>query len=86
MRADGTLWRQAGDTLVLLPPAGEGRTPLVVSGSAAPLWDLLADPVTLSELAAKLAAVYEVEAPVIEKDLEMVIQGLYAAGAIEYSP
>jgi hypothetical protein len=85
VRAAGTLWRNAGETVVLLPAAEERPTPLVVSGSAAVIWELLAEPVTLSELAAKLAAIYEVEAQVIERDLSPVLEGLYTEAAIERS-
>src|SRR5271166_4443078 len=81
VRGAGTLWRKAGDTVVLLPETGEGQAPLVVSGSAALLWELLAHPVTLSELVAQLSAVYEVKAPEIESDLEPVLAGLHAAAA-----
>jgi hypothetical protein len=57
-----------------------------VSGSAALLWELLADPIMLSELAAELAAIYEVEASGIEVGLAPVLEGLHTAGAIERSP
>jgi len=40
----------------------------------------------LSELAAELAAIYEVEASGIEVDLAPVLEGLHSAGAIERSP
>lgn len=86
VRAAGTLWRNAGDTVVLLPEGGDDQTHFVVSGSAALLWDLLADPVTLAELAAELAVIYEVETPRIEADLAPVLEGLLAARAIEHSP
>jgi len=86
VRAAGTLSRTARDTLVLLPEGGKDQTPLVVSGSAALLWELLADPIMLSELAAELAAIYEVEASGIEVGLAPVLEGLHTAGAIECSP
>ena len=86
VRAAGTLWRNAGDTVVLLPEGGHDQAHLVVSGSAALLWDLLADPVTLSELAAELAVIYEADTPRIEADLVPILEGLLAAGAIEHSP
>ena len=86
VRAAGTLWRNSGDTVILLPDAREGQIPLVMSGSAVLVWELLADPVTLSELAAELAAVYEMEAPVIAADLEPILEVLHAATAIERLP
>ena len=86
VRAAGTLSRNAGDTLVVLPEGGDDQTPLVVSGSAALVWELLTDQVILSELAAELAGIYEVDASRIEADLAPVLEGLHAAGAIERSP
>ena len=82
-RAAGTLWRKAGESVILLPEGREGQTTLVVSGSAAVLWELLSEPVTLPELAAELAAIYEVEPPVIEVDLAPVLEELHAAAAID---
>jgi hypothetical protein len=86
VRAAGTLWRNAGESLILLPVAGEGQTTLVVSGSAAVMWELLSEPVTLTELAVELAAIYQVEGPLIEVDLAPVLEGLYAAAAVDRSP
>jgi len=85
-RATGTLWRKAGETVILLPEAAEGLSTVVVSGSAAAMWELLSQPVTLPELAAKLAAIYKVEAPVIEIDLAPVLAELHAMTAIDRWP
>lgn len=85
VRADGTLWRYAGLTLVLLPVGTDVTTPLVVSGSAALVWELLATPVTLTELAFQLAEVYDTNAEVITTDLASMLAELHAAAAIELS-
>jgi hypothetical protein len=81
-----TLWRAAGDTIVLLPDGGDGQTPLTIHGSAALLWELLARPVSLAELASELAAAYGEEAEVIAADLAPALDGLLAASAVERCP
>lgn len=86
MRAAGTLWRNAGDTLVLLPEGGDDQAHLVVSGSAALLWDLLAEPITLSDLVAQLVATYKVEQARIEADIAPILERLYSAGAVAQLP
>jgi hypothetical protein len=83
VRAPTTLWRTAQDTLVLLPR--EAGTPLVVSGSAAVLWELLGAPITLAELASELAKSYGAEASVIATDVAPVLEHLQSVSAIEAS-
>jgi hypothetical protein len=81
-----SLWRATGDTVVVLPGAGDDPTPLSISGSAARLWELLAQPVSLGELAAQLADAYGADAEVIAADLAPVLEDLRAAAAVERSP
>jgi hypothetical protein len=85
MRHPESLWRAAGDTVVVLPGAGEVRTPLCISGSAAQMWKRLAEPVSVAELAAELAEEYEADAAEIAADLAPVLDDLLAAGAVERS-
>lgn len=85
VRRPETLWRTAGDTVALLPDGQEAR-PLVVAGSAAMLWELLAAPVSLGELVGELARRYGADRAVIERDLLPVLEQLCSSGAIERRP
>ncbi|MGH9297046.1 MAG: PqqD family peptide modification chaperone [Acidimicrobiales bacterium] len=69
-----------GETVVLLPDSS--KDPLVVSGSAALLWDYLAAPATARALAVELAGPYEADPSVIEADIGPVLEQLSAAGAL----
>ncbi|HEX4865445.1 MAG TPA: PqqD family protein [Acidimicrobiales bacterium] len=83
VRSPETLWRCAGGTLVLLPQGDDDRTPVVVSGSAALVWELLATPITLPELASRLSQLCDTSAQVIASDLAPLLDQLNAATAVE---
>ncbi|HEX6393040.1 MAG TPA: PqqD family protein [Acidimicrobiales bacterium] len=86
VRSPGTLWRSSSGTLVVLPQEGDDPTPLVVSGSAALVWGLLATPVTLVELADRLSQLCDASADVIARDLAPVLDQLNAAAAVQRVP
>lgn len=83
VRSPETLWRSANGTLVLLPHGADDRSPLVVSGSAALVWELLATPITLPELADRLSQLYGTSAQVIARDLAPLLNQLNAATAVQ---
>ena len=66
---------------VLLLPRGE-QQPLVVSGTGAAVWDRLARPCSVEELAGELAHEYGADAATIAADVEPVLRTLEAHGAV----
>jgi Coenzyme PQQ synthesis protein D (PqqD) len=78
-RSERTLWRATNRGLVVLPPRGE---PVVLSGPAVPLWELLAEPVTAEELSERLAARFAVPASHVLPQIIPVLQRLRDSGAV----
>ena len=77
-------WRATPVGVVLLPAA---RTdPVTVTGSAAAVWDLLAEPITRAELADRLADRYGVESATVQADLGSLLTRLLELQAIEVIP
>ncbi len=76
------LWRCTLDTVVLLPVSSDDE-PFVLSGSGPELWELLADPRTLDDLVAVLAAVHAVDPATVRADVEPMLEQLAARRAIE---
>jgi hypothetical protein len=66
---------------VLVLPDG-AITPLVLSGSAAVVWDLVEQPATLSDLVQALAEIYEEDADRIEADLRASLDEMKDLGVI----
>ena len=84
MRSPRTLWRIAGDSVVLLPVIDDDESsPLVISGSAALLWHLLDRPISIGELSGRLAAAYGVESSLICADVSPLIERLCELRALE---
>lgn len=79
-RADA-LWRRALSTVVVLPAGAE--EPLTLAGTGPALWELLAEPRTLSSLVNTLSAAYDVEPEVVEADIAPIVELLVAAQALE---
>jgi Coenzyme PQQ synthesis protein D (PqqD) len=79
-RSKRALWRRTTRGLVVLPPRGE---PIVVSGPAVPIWDILAEPVTAEELSERLAARFAVPAQRVLSQIAPVLQQLRVAGAVD---
>jgi hypothetical protein len=86
VRSPDTLWRCANGTLVILPPNAGDPTPLAVSGSAALVWELLATPTTLSDLASVLSELCDTDADTITRDLEPLLDQLNSAAVVRRVP
>jgi hypothetical protein len=68
------------DRVLVLPDGA--ITPLVLSGSAAVVWDLVEQPATLSDLVQALAEIYEEDADRIEADLRASLDEMKDLGVI----
>ena len=79
VRHPAALWRRTLDGVVVLPP--EGDEPLHVSGPGHAIWQLLAEPATLDELTADVAALFRCPAADVRGDVERVLRSFVEAGA-----
>ena len=80
-RRDDALWRRSVDAVVLLPAGA--ADPVVLPGTAAAVWDLLATPVTLADLVAALGAVYSAAPDTIAAEVAPLLARLADLAAIE---
>ena len=71
-RRTDTGWRATPVGLVLLP-AGRAD-PVTVAGSAVAVWELLAEPITRTDLAERLADRYGVEPATVQADLGSLLR------------
>lgn len=79
-RKPSALWREGIGRVVLLPATAD--EPLLLTGSGALLWDLLATPVELDAIARELATCYGVSPEEIAGELATALEDLDAAGAV----
>jgi hypothetical protein len=80
-RRQDVLWRAAAGHAVLLAP--EADVPLVVAGSGAALWDVLAQPLTVDSVALALARRHGVSVETIRDDVERALAELEAHGLLQ---
>ena len=78
--APGVLWRRSAGRIVVDPP--DGHDALLLEGSAAAVWDLLADPQELDALSVELSRRFAVPAATVRDDIEGLLADLEAAGAV----
>jgi len=80
-RRESVLWRHAIDVVVILP---EGAAePISLAGTGAMVWDLLAEPASLSELVATFTEVYPDDPGTIARDVATLLETLQSFDAIE---
>ncbi|MEZ5145405.1 MAG: PqqD family protein [Acidimicrobiales bacterium] len=84
-RAPDALWRESPDALIVKAPVSDVE-PVAVSGAAAHLWDLLAEPHTTDELAEALAELHHADADVVRTDIEPVLASLCDHHVVERLP
>ena len=78
-RAD-VLWRRTADTVVI---RRRGNDELVVlAGTGADLWDSLAEPSSVGDVAAALAEEFGAELPVVRNDVERAVADLIERGVV----
>jgi hypothetical protein len=80
-RVESVLWRRTVDGVVVLPTAGEGE-PVALHGPAAGIWELLAQPMTATDLVATLAATYGVADAQVAADIGGALDVLLELGAL----
>ena len=80
-RRQDVLWRVAGSLAVLLP--SEAEVPLVLAGSGAALWDVLAEPLPADEVALTLARRHGVSVDAIRDDVEQALTEMSAHGLLQ---
>ena len=79
-RAPHAIWRASRAFLVAaVPPAPPTR----VGGSAAQVWQALAEPATLDELAATLSAATGAEPGMVRADVAALVEQLVPLGLVE---
>jgi hypothetical protein len=74
------LSRRSGDRVVLLAPGQDA--PLLLEGSGAVVWELLADPIDEEELGALVADSFGMPTGAVEADLRPFLCDLHLAGAV----
>lgn len=79
-RAPATLWRSGPFGRVILAPGD--IEPVACTGTAAAVWDALAEPVTLEELAATLAAAFGTDVDTVTADIGPLLATWRASGAV----
>lgn len=80
LRAHRAVWRASGSFLVAsVPPAA----PTTIGGSAAQVWHALAEPTTLDDLAARLAAASGASHEQVHADVVALIERLLPLGLVE---
>jgi hypothetical protein len=80
-RGKRVLWRQAADRVLLLP-ATDGEL-VSLTGTGVALWELLVEPVELSELSAVMATAYHTDPQVIAADVLPLLEDLARRGLVE---
>jgi hypothetical protein len=80
-RRPDVLTRRSLDALLLLPVEGDDLVTLARTGPE--VWDLLAEPRTLDELAAVLAERYGAAEAVVAADVQPILDALVEGGLVE---
>lgn len=79
-RRPDVLWRRLDGGLLLLPLAAD--EPALLDGVAPVIWDLLAEPVSISDAVDVLAEVFDADATIVERDLREFLETLHDLGAV----
>jgi coenzyme PQQ synthesis protein D (PqqD) len=80
-RSARVVWRRTLDGVIVLPIL-EAAEPIALRGSAADIWDLLAEPMTSEDLIAVLAAAHGVSELSVAADVDGALVSLSELGAL----
>ena len=80
-RRPDALWRRSVDAVLVLPAGAD--EPVTLTGTGPALWELLAEPCTVAQLAAVLADAYDAPIETVEADIAPVVDELARVGALE---
>jgi hypothetical protein len=83
-RSDGWLASWIGDELMMM--SADSSAYLSLSGAGGRIWELLADPRTLNDLCAALAAEYDVQPVEVRSEVLGFLERLQEQHAIEFHP
>lgn len=78
------MWRDCIDRVVILPP--DTDDPIILQGTGAVVWDMLAPGPTVEEMAESLAASFDADARTITADVATCLQELRTLGVVEQCP
>ncbi|GEM_PF-4800624 len=81
VREEAVLWRGLGTGVVILPPGSD--TPSLLSGSAAAVWRLLAEPVDLPAVVDRLALEFGAPEHEVGPGIARLLQQLVKLGAVK---
>lgn len=82
VRAEGVLWRESVDGLLVLQPGSDEV--ILLEGSASLLWTVLEEPVELEEAAETLAHVHATGVETIAEDLKTILYELFDLEIVRY--
>ena len=80
-RRPDALWRRSLDAVLVLAAGADEPVPLTGTGPA--VWELLAEPCTVPQLAAVLSEGFDAEPATVEADLRPMIDELVRLDALE---
>lgn len=80
-RVDGLVFARLGEELLALD--AERDSVYCLNESAGEVWDLLAQPTTVSAVGDQLMSRYEVDEATSYREILAVVQGLFDAGLVE---
>jgi len=80
-RRPDALWRRSVDAVLVLPAGAD--EPVTLTGTGPALWELLAEPCTVAQLAAVLADAYDAPIETVEADIAPVVDELARVDALE---
>ena len=89
-RSAAVIARRVAGEMVLVPIAGRSLEPthrsaelFVLNGTGERMWEWLADPMSILDLARNLIAEYEVDAEVAQVDAAAFVESMREVGAID---
>ena len=80
-RAAGAVWRNAHGCAFVLPQPGSEI--VVLAGTGHDLWRLLAEPMSIDQVAHCLAETYDVPADAVTRDVAPILDELASRGVLD---